>query len=259
MTKGHGARPRVAFFDFTSCEGCQLTVIDSLEDYPELLEVVEIVEFREATSASAENYDVAFVEGSCTRTADEQRLRDIRQRSKFVVALGACAHLGGINAIKNTLPSDAIRLEVYGEQAALFDTYAARPIASIIPVDCTLPGCPVNPAEFVRIITFLMQGRLPDLIDYPVCIECKLAEVACVYTLGRTCLGPITRAGCAAICPSSGYQCVGCRGLTSNANLASLKQVMAEHGLNERDIENSLSMFYTWQLAQNPKEGGPDA
>lgn len=257
MTDHQAERPRVAFFDFTSCEGCQLTVLDSLETHPELLQVVDIVEFREAVSTTAAEYDVAFIEGSCTRPSDEERLRDIRERARFVVALGSCAHLGGVNAIKNSMPSNEVRAQVYGVHAASFDTYAARPISNIIPIDCTLPGCPINPVEFVRIVTFLMQGRIPDLIDYPVCIECKLAEVNCVYSLGRTCLGPITRAGCGAICPSRGYKCVGCRGLTSNANIASLRRVMAEHGLSERDIENSLSMFYNWQLTHGSKEGAP--
>lgn len=254
MTDAQNKRPRVAFFDFTSCEGCQLTVVDCLETHPELLEVLDIVEFREAISDSSDTYDVAFVEGSCTRSSDEERLQKIRARATFVVALGACAHIGGINAIKNRMQPDAVRLAVYGNDAKLFDTYAARPISAIVPIDCTIPGCPIDATEFLRIVTFLMQGRIPDLIDYPVCIECKLAETACVYTMGRTCLGPITRAGCGAICPRMGYQCVGCRGLTSNANIASLRQVMAEHGLTASEIENSLSMFLTWQLTERPLE-----
>ena len=254
MTASQPPKPRVAFFDFTSCEGCQLTVVDSLETHPELLDAVDIVEFREAITEVAETYDVAFIEGSCTRESDEQRLRAIRAKAKFVVALGSCAHLGGINAIKNRMPPNDVHVAVYGRDAKAFDTYATRPISAVIPIECTIPGCPINAQEFLQLVTFLMQGRTPDLIDYPVCIECKLAETACVYLLGRTCLGPITRAGCAAICPSNGYQCVGCRGLTSNANLASLRQVMAEHGLTPSDVENSLSMFLTWQLSQRHDE-----
>jgi coenzyme F420-reducing hydrogenase gamma subunit len=254
MTEPQGNKPRVAFFDFTCCEGCQLTVVDSLEDHPELLSVIDIVEFREAVTGTADSYDIAFIEGSCTRESDESRLHKIRKHARFVVALGSCAHLGGINAIKNRMSIEQVRLVVYGEHAKHFETYATRPISAIIPVDCTIAGCPINAEEFLRIVTFLMQGRLPDLIDYPVCIECKLGETVCVYTQGRTCLGPITRAGCGAICPANGYKCVGCRGLTSNANIASLRQVMAEHGLSDGDIENSLSMFLTWQLDQGHAE-----
>lgn len=259
MTESHSGKPRIAFFDFTSCEGCQLTVIDSLESHPELLDVVEIVEFREAVTGVAESYDIAMIEGSCTRASDEERLRQIRSRARFVVALGACAHIGGINAIKNRMPEDEVRRIVYGEHAMQFETDLARPISAVIPVDCTIPGCPINTKEFLRIVTLLMQGRLPDLIDYPVCIECKLAETPCVYTLGRTCLGPITRAGCGAICPANGYQCVGCRGLTSSPNVASLRQVMAEHGLSEAAIESALSLFLSWQLVHHSKEESPHA
>lgn len=254
MTFMEPGRPRVAFFDFTGCEGCQLTVIDSLETHPELLEVVDIVEFREALTGTADSYDVAFIEGSCTRASDEPRLRSIRERSRFVVALGSCAHIGGINALKNSRPNEEVRREVYGDAFSHFDTYPARPIHAVVPVDCAIPGCPINPTEFLTIVGFLLQGRLPDLVDYPVCIECRLRESACVYQLGRTCLGPITRAGCHAICPSRGYQCVGCRGLTSNANLESLQEVMKEHGLSSREVDDSLSMFLAWPLSQRRSE-----
>jgi sulfhydrogenase subunit delta len=176
MTAPQPKKPRVAFFDFTSCEGCQLTVVDSLQTHPELLEVIDIVEFREAVTGTASEYDVAFIEGSCTRPSDEERLRQIRAKAKFVVALGSCAHIGGVNAIKNRMASDEVREVVYADKAHLFDTYAARPISAIVPIDCTIPGCPINPTEFLRIVTFLMQGRIPDLIDYPVCIDCKLLE-----------------------------------------------------------------------------------
>jgi len=255
MTTPFTPKPRVAFFDFTSCEGCQLTVLDTLETHPELLDVIEIVEFREAMTGGADQYDVAFIEGSCTRASDEARLRHIRDRAGLVVALGSCAQLGGINAIKNAMPSEEVGRAVYGEQAEWFETYSARPIHAVIPVDCAVPGCPISEEEFLRMVGLLLQGRLPELLDYPVCIECRLRESACVYHLGRTCLGPITRAGCNAICPARGYKCVGCRGLTSNANLTSLREVMHEHGLSDREVDDSLGMFLTWSLSQRNSEG----
>jgi coenzyme F420-reducing hydrogenase gamma subunit len=121
-------RPKVAFFDFTSCEGCQLTVIDALQTHPELLDVVDIVEFREAMSEKSDSYDIAFIEGSCSRSSDEDRLRDIRQRAGIVVALGACAHLGGVNAIRNRQNLEEVRQYVYGGYADWFDAYEARAI-----------------------------------------------------------------------------------------------------------------------------------
>lgn len=248
-------KPTVAFFDFTSCEGCQLTVLDALQTHPELLDVIEIVEFREAMTGHAERYDIAFIEGSCTRASDESRLLSIRARAAVVIALGSCAHIGGINAIRNKMPLDDVRNAVYGKDAHYFETYPVRPLSAVIPVDYVIPGCPINPAELLRIVTALLQGRSPEIPDYPVCIECKLRETVCAYQLGRTCLGPVTRAGCQAQCPSSGYKCVGCRGLLSNSNMESLKQVMSEHGLSDRAIENSLSMFLTWQVeARRTKE-----
>jgi len=253
MTELRVNKPQIAFFDFTSCEGCQLTVLDSLETNPELLDVVDIVEFREALTGHAEKYDIAFIEGSCTRQSDEERLVSIRSRATFVVALGACAHIAGINAIRNKMPLEQVRKVVYGDEAYRFDTYPARPISAVINVDFAIPGCPINPDEFLRVVTVLLQGRCPELPDYPVCIECKLAETVCVYHRGGTCLGPVTRAGCRAICPTRGFECVGCRGLISNPNLDSLAEVMAEHGLTKDAAKNQFDMFLSWEM-QNRRE-----
>jgi len=248
MTDFNPSKPKVAFFDFTSCEGCQLTVLDTLQSNPELLDVVEIVEFREAMTGHADRYDIAFIEGSCTRPSDEERLASIRARAGVVIALGSCAHIAGINAIRNNMPLVEVRQLVYGGDAHYFDTYAARPLSAVIAVDVVIPGCPIDSDEFLKIVTALLQGRSPELPDYPVCIECKLRETVCVYQRGGTCLGPVTRAGCQAICPSSGYQCVGCRGLISNPNLESMEQIMAEHGLEPKDRQDRFNMFLSWEL-----------
>ena len=239
--------PRVAFFDFTSCEGCQLTVLDALQTHPELLKVVNIVEFREASSARSEDYQIAFIEGSCTRASDEARLRKIRETAVYVIAIGACAHLGGINAIRNRQPLPDVRQYVYGDKAEWYDTYPARAIDQVIKVDAVIPGCPIDREEFVRVVTVLLQGRQPKLPDYPMCIECKLHETICVYERGQVCLGPITRAGCNAICPAYGYGCEGCRGLVSAPNMESFQEVLAQHGLSQAEIDEKLSLFLTNQ------------
>ena len=240
-------KPRVAFFDFTSCEGCQLTVLDALQTHPELLDVVDIVEFREASSARSDDYDIAFIEGSCTRPGDEARLQTIRETAATVVALGACAHLGGINAIRNTQPLDDVRAYVYGDKAGWYDTYAPRAIDRVIDVDVAIPGCPIDRDEFVRTVSMLLQGRQPVIPDYPMCIECKLRENDCVYMQDKICLGPVTRAGCNAICPAYGYGCEGCRGLISQPNMEAFQTVLAEHGLKLADIESKFSIFLTNQ------------
>ena len=254
------AKPRVAFFDFTSCEGCQLTVVDSLQLYPELLEAVEIVRFREAMSDTpqGDDYAVAFIEGSCSRPSDEPQLKEIREKAAMVVALGACAHLGGINAIRNRQDLDDVRRYVYGDRAEWYETYMPRPIEAVIPVDAVIPGCPIDRHEFVRTVKMVLQGRQPQMPDYPLCVECKLKENVCLYLRGRTCLGPIIRAGCDAICPTYGDACEGCRGLIPNPNIDSLKQVLAEHELSVEATMAKLTQFLTYQMMQMEAAGDGD-
>jgi sulfhydrogenase subunit delta len=244
------AKPRVAFFEFTSCEGCQLTVVDTLQDHPELLDVIDIVQFREAMSEKSDDYQIAFIEGSCSRPSDEEKIREIRERADVVVALGACAHLGGVNAIRNRMQLQTVREYVYGEKASWFETYEARPISAVIAVDAEIPGCPIDRDEFARAVTHLLQGRMPYLADYPMCIECKLRENICMYQRGRTCLGPITRAGCNAICPAYGQPCEGCRGLVPSPNLESIRAVLSEAGMSEEEISSRMTMFLTYQLME---------
>ncbi len=245
-------KPKVGFFEFTSCEGCQLTVVDTLQDHPDLLNVIDIVEFREASSDKADSYDIAFIEGSCTRPGDEAKIKAIREKAGLVVALGACAHLGGINAIRNRMPMQDVREYVYQDKADWFDTYEPRPIEAVIEVDAFIPGCPIDRDEFVTAVKHLLQGRMPKLADYPMCIECKLAGNICVYKQGKTCLGPITRAGCNAICPAYSYGCEGCRGLVpgQTVNVESMKTVLRENGMSDDEIDAKLAMFLTYQMME---------
>lgn len=244
------SKPKVAFFDFTCCEGCQLTVLDSLQTHPELLEAVEIVQFREAMSEKGEDYLIAFVEGSLARPADEERLRNIRGKATILVALGACAHIGGINTIRNRQQLKDVRKYVYGDKWEWFDAYPARPLNAAVKVDYFIPGCPIDRSEFLQVVTALLQGREPKLPDYPLCVECKLKENVCLYDLGKTCLGPIVRAGCDAICPTYGNGCEGCRGLISNPNLDAAEDVLKEHGLTVKDIMAKMDLFGTYQIME---------
>lgn len=242
--------PKVAFFDFTSCEGCQLTVIDALQTHPELLEVVEIVQFREAMSEKGEDYAIAFVEGSCTRPGDEARLMKIREQADVVVALGACAHLGGVNAIRNRQELTDVRKYVYQDKYEWYDTYPARPISAVVDVDFAIPGCPIDREEFIQVVRQVLQGRAPQLPDFPVCVECKLKENVCLFLRGKTCLGPITRAGCDAICPTYGSACEGCRGLIPEPNIPALREVLDEHGLSMEDTRAMMTMFLNYQMME---------
>jgi len=244
------SKPKVAFFDFTCCEGCQLTVLDSLQTHPELLEAVEIVQFREAMSEKGEDYLIAFVEGSLARPADEERLKDIREKAAILVALGACAHIGGINAIRNRQELEKVRQYVYGDKWEWFDAYEARPLNAAVKVDYFVPGCPIDRFEFLEVVKALLQGREPKLPDYPLCVECKLKENVCLYDKGKTCLGPIVRAGCGAICPTYGDGCEGCRGLISNPNMDAAEDVLKEHGLTVEDIMTKMDLFGTYQMME---------
>jgi len=243
-------KPKVAFFDFTSCEGCQLTVVDSLQTHLDLLNVVEIVQFREAISERGEDYAIAFVEGSITRESDEERLKKIREQAAVLVALGACAHIGGVNAIKNLAPLDDVRKYVYGDKAEWYATYAARPLSAVVKVDAFIPGCPIDREEFIRVVKAALLGKKPPIPDYPLCVECKLKENVCVFHKGGFCLGPITRAGCGAICPTYGDGCEGCRGAISNPNRDSMKNVLAEHGLTVDQVMARMTMFNAYQLQE---------
>jgi len=243
-------KPKVAFFDFTSCEGCQLTVVDSLQTHLDLLDAVEIVQFREAISERGEDYAVAFIEGSITRESDEARVKAIRDQAAVLVALGACAHIGGINAIKNLSPLDDVRKYVYGDKAQWYATYAARPISAVVKVDAFIPGCPIDREEFINVVKAVLLGKKPPIPDYPMCVECKLKENVCLFDKGGVCAGPVTRAGCGAICPTYGDGCEGCRGLISNPNRDSMKDVLAEHGLTPQDIMARMTMFGAYQLQE---------
>jgi coenzyme F420-reducing hydrogenase gamma subunit len=244
------SKPKVAFFDFACCEGCQLTVVDSLQTHLDLLDAVEIVQFREAISDRGEDYQIAFVEGSITREEDEARLKQIREQAAIVVALGACAHIGGVNCLKALHPLEDVRKWVYGDKADWYDTYPARPISAVVEVDAVIPGCPIDREEFVRVVKAVLVGKKPSIPDYPVCVECKKKGNVCVFFLGRTCLGPITAAGCDAICPTYGAGCEGCRGLIPHPNENAMKDVLEEAGLTVDQIMSHITMFNTYRESE---------
>lgn len=248
-------KPKIAFFDFTCCEGCQLTVVDSLQTYPELLDVVDIVQFREAMTEKGEDYLVAFIEGSCSRESDEAKLKKIREQAAVVVALGTCAHMGGINALKYLHPLEDVKKYVYGDKADWYETYDVRPIDAVIKVDAAIPGCPIDRDEFIACVKALLIGKKLPIPDYPVCVECKLRENVCLFRIGKVCLGPISRAGCKAICPTYGASCEACRGYITNPNDDSMRDVLAEAGLTVEDISAIYTMFTTYQVRQKMMQG----
>ncbi len=244
------AKPKVAFFDFACCEGCQLCAIDlTPEQLLDLLEVIDIVEFREAISEKAENgYDIAIVEGSITRESDIPRLQTIRDTAATVIALGACSHIGGINALKNFQSKEAYQQAVYPDDPTKYESSTARAIGEVISIDAFIPGCPIDTGEFVRVVKNLVLGKHPGIPDYPVCVECKMNENVCVYEKGMTCLGPVIRAGCGARCPSNGGYCFGCRGLIPEPNVNSQQDIMQKYNLTFEQMKDKFKLFLQRQM-----------
>jgi coenzyme F420-reducing hydrogenase gamma subunit len=240
-------KPKVAFFDFAGCEGDQLQIANLEEEILDLLEQVEVVSFREVMKEHSDDYDIAFVEGSCTREKDEERLKQIRRNAKIVVAIGACATIGGINSLKNYQDMEAVKTTVYGKNANLFDTYPARPIDAVIPVDAYVHGCPMTKDEFLHVVKSLLLGKKPEIPNYPVCVECKKNENVCAFERGEFCVGPITRAGCNSCCVNEGTKCWGCRGMVDNPNENSQKEVLIKYGLSVDDALDKFKLYFGWE------------
>lgn len=238
------SKPKVAFFDFASCEGCQLCAIDlTPEQLLDLIAVIDIVEFREAISEQSDTYDIAIVEGSITRDEDVPRIKKIRETASILITLGACSHIGGINALKNFQKEEDYRKEVYPDDPNKYATTTAKAVGEVVKVDAFIPGCPIDTGEFIRVVKNLVLGKKPDIPDYPVCVECKKNENVCVYEKGIQCLGPVIRAGCNARCPSNGGYCFGCRGTITEPNINSQQDIMQKYDLTFDQMEDKFKLF----------------
>ena len=241
------SKPRVAIFDFACCEGCQLQIVNLEEEILNLIDVVDVVEWREAMSEQSHEYDIAIIEGSITREEDAKRLEVIRSRAKILIALGACATIGGVNKMKNNFDLNEVRECVYGKdgQRPHLDTYNTKAVDEVVEVDFKIHGCPINGPEFAQIIRSLLVGKAPFVPDYPVCVECKAKETICRYEYNEICLGPIIRAGCGAPCPSAGWRCFGCRGMVDDPNVEAAQEVMDKYGLTVDDLKQKMVLFNT--------------
>ncbi|OQY06571.1 MAG: hypothetical protein B6I25_03655 [Planctomycetales bacterium 4572_13] len=240
------SKPRVAIFDFACCEGCQLQIVNLEEEILNLIDVVDVVEWREAMSEQSHEYDIAIIEGSITREEDAKRLEVIRSRAKILIALGACATMGGLNKLKNNFDDlNEVRECVYGKDGQMphLNTFKTKACDEVVEVDFKIHGCPIDAAEFAQIIRSLLVGKTPFVPDYPVCVECKANENICRYEYDEVCLGPIIRAGCNAPCPAAGRECFGCRGLVDNPNVEAAQEVMDKYNLTVDDLKQKLVLF----------------
>jgi coenzyme F420-reducing hydrogenase gamma subunit len=230
-------KPKLAFFSLACCEGCQLQVLNAEERLLPILERADVVRFREASDGDADHYTITFVEGSIVTAHDIERIQAIRAKTDVLVALGACATIGGVNLIKNFQHPDDVAKYVYGDKKDWFPHIAARPLKAEVEVDAEIHGCPITSEEFLEAAKCLLMGKPFKAPNYPVCVDCKLADNVCLWHKGVPCLGVVTRAGCAPyLCPSAGHKCIGCRGLVDNPNAEAAKDVMAEFGLTMDDI-----------------------
>jgi len=236
-------RPKVAFFELSSCEGCQLQIINNEATLLDFLSLVDVRTFREAMTEQNDDYDIAFVEGSITRKDEAERLNTIRSRAKVLVALGSCACFGGVNQLKNRFKDPAwVKREVYGSRP-IETNDAAMPLDSAVKVDLKIFGCPIKKEEVEKIVTNLILGKSIVHPKYPVCMECKANENACLFDLGEPCLGPITRGGCDSWCPNSRFGCWGCRGPAEDANVAQMQEIMKKNGFSEETMLDRLECF----------------
>ncbi|MBU1087670.1 MAG: cytochrome B [Candidatus Omnitrophica bacterium] len=234
---------KVAFFDFTCCEGCQLQVANMGETLLDVLDLIDVVEFREVMSEKSSTYDVAIVEGSITTHHAIERIKKIRKTAKVLIAFGSCAAIGGINGMKNNFDLTDIREYVYQKDAKHFDTIPTRAVHQVVPVDYFVPGCPVYIPEFVKVLKSALMGIAYNVPDNAVCVECKLNENECMYDKGIACMGPVTRAGCNSWCINNGNICYGCRGIVSNPAEKGQKDIMEKYNISLEWIENKINMY----------------
>ncbi len=225
------SKPKLAVWKFASCDGCQLSLLDCEEELLSVVGEIDIAYFLEATRVVKEGpYDLSLVEGSITTPEDLQRIRHIRDVSKMLVSIGACATAGGIQALRNFADVDEYISTVYAHPEYINTLERSTPIADHVFVDFELRGCPINKYQLIEVISAYLNGRKPNIPTHSVCMECKQRGAVCVMVADAIpCLGPVTQAGCGAICPAYRRGCFGCYGPMETPNPPALSQWLDQH------------------------------
>jgi sulfhydrogenase subunit delta len=238
-------KPKLAVWKFSSCDGCQLSLLNCEDELLALTEQIEIAYFLEASRAVDPGpYDLSLVEGSITTVRDAKRIQEVRRLSRFVVTIGACATAGGIQALRNVRDVEDLVRIVYATPSFIDALATSTPIASHIPVDFELRGCPVNRTQLVEVMSAFLKGRRPNTPAHSLCIECKLIGTPCVMVAhGTPCLGPVTHAGCGALCPSYKRGCYGCFGPMEAPNTASMSSELVRLGASAEDIVRAFRSY----------------
>ncbi|MDR7523340.1 MAG: oxidoreductase [Armatimonadota bacterium] len=235
-------KPTLAVFKFASCDGCQLALLDCEEELLAVAGEVEIAYFLEASRRTAPGpYDVALVEGSVTTSEEVERLKEIRQQARLLVAIGACATAGGIQALRNWADVAEFTRVVYARPEHIHALERSVPLSEVVPVDFELRGCPISKRQLVDLVSSLVIGRKPQVPTHSVCGECKRQGTVCVMVAhGIPCLGPATQAGCGAICPAYHRGCYGCFGPMELPNVTSLGTQFLVLGLSPEEVARAF-------------------
>ncbi len=246
-----GRKPTLAVWKFASCDGCQLSLLDLEDELLTLADTVQIAEFHEATSHNiAGPYDLSLVEGSVTTEHDAQRIQQVRAMSKTLVTIGACATAGGIQALRNFADITDFTAAVYASPQYISTLATSTPIAAHVKVDFELHGCPINKRQLLEVVSAFLHGRKPGIASTSVCTECKRRGTVCVTVAhGTPCLGPVTHAGCGALCPAYNRGCFGCYGPMETPNTDALVPLLRSQGLDEDGVKR---VFQTFNAAAEP-------
>ena len=238
-------KPTLAVWKFASCDGCQLSLLDCEDELLAVADHIAIANFPEASRAVLDGpYDLSLVEGSITTPHDRDRIQEVRRQSKFLVTIGACATAGGIQALRNFTDVRAFMDIVYASPEYISTLDTSTPIASHVTVDFELRGCPINKNQLLEVVNAFLNGRKPNVAANSVCIECKKRGTACIMVAqGTPCMGPVTQAGCGAICPAYSRGCYGCYGPMETPNTASLAAWLRGLGVSEDEVQR---MFRTY-------------
>jgi coenzyme F420-reducing hydrogenase gamma subunit len=243
-------RPRLGVFKLASCDGCQLQVLSLEDDLLALTGAVEIAFFAEGTSRPDDggDFDVTLVEGSISAPWQAEHVREIRARSKYLVTIGACATAGGIQALRNWRDADELVRLVYATPAYIDTLATSTPVQDHVKVDFELRGCPIDKGQLLELVTALLVGRKPAIRDESVCMECKRRGHVCVMVArGEPCLGPVTHAGCGALCPGYDRGCYGCFGPKERARTGSLARQFRAEGVPPDELVRRFRLFSGWR------------
>jgi len=238
-------KPKLAVWKFSSCDGCQLSLLDCEDELLAVAGAVEIAYFPEATRAVVKGpYDLSLVEGSITTQHDAERIREVRRTSKFLVTIGACATSGGIQALRNFGNVREFMSIVYASPEYISTLERSTPISTHVSVDFELRGCPINKMQLVEVLSAFLNGRKPNTPPYSVCMECKLRGTPCVLVArGIPCMGPVTHAGCGALCPAYNRGCYGCFGPKETPNTESLASKLADMGMKDEALVRAFRTY----------------